>query len=974
MTLIQSWIISGTKAIDLGEFTELIDPISDFAKNTITIGQSLIELGKSAESLETPGGLFTFVLENLSDPAVTTVLDSIDDTLAPKLQKIKADYQESQWSKLLKPVEDLQEAYLPKTDEPIPFNRGTDEGLIALAIPKKTTSGATKLGKMDLTLGLSAAAALEVEAGARWPFQSDEVAPGLLRLGARGELGVEAGAKAPVATWASIGGQFDAEAKAELSYFYRPKPSSLFFDTVKPAFNGLASPANLQALANAMAYNTLEGVVMLIDGSASGKAEVDLGQSLALGDVGLKLGLTGSVSYARQSKWALSLRKVPAGYDVVLSRLKASERGWKVGAGLTVDVSELAQKANKALDQVTDFTGPALKEIKPFLSPGTYALEKLDKLVDNAVDQLLDDDKLAKALKEDLGLLLGDKPGDQLALETALKDKLTASMDEVTGGVTRTVTDFTDETIASLVAKVPDLLVGDLKKKGTDEVGKLVKKLIGNFEDTAKDLVKTKGRTDDLVDELASIGAQVKSGANKANNAAAKVKDLVVAYEGYVKKARETLEQLAKTEIEIKLEASYSKSESAHYEVVGTITEVNDDTAELWHELALGRLQAIERMLLDPSLAPAGFILGPQSSLTLTSQSVRGRALSIDALGEVFKVQVTTTGKAEIRFQDGEITVKAMAEAKRLNASFGPTRTSSFLSVVELQQFKTGKNARSVDLSIEFLRKDDKIEKKELDTFLKGLSEHNLISEPRAKAARDLLQETILGGGKVNGAVGFRMELSPVQLKRLLEIGGAAKERSEVEGALFKLAARMMIETHNTDPLRLGRALKRFTGADEFEAQLDLYWANLSSLKPGRYGGERDRVWRSLKPLKTNAKLFEGLATIFISLHETHAALPKTAFQDGWTIEDYREKQQDIADAAALWIKTKANIVSGELHPVMLTILHIFMALERGILPSDRSELVAFIDAMALPLEPNPPVSMLQLTMQLGDAKEPTII
>ena len=70
-----------------------------------------------------------------------------------------------------------------------------------------------------------------------------------------------------------------------------PISSSLFFDTVKPAFNGLASPANLQALANAMAYNTLEGVVMLIDGSASGKAEVDLGQSLALGDVGLRSGV-----------------------------------------------------------------------------------------------------------------------------------------------------------------------------------------------------------------------------------------------------------------------------------------------------------------------------------------------------------------------------------------------------------------------------------------------------------------------------------------------------------------------------------------------------------------------------------------------------------------------------------------------------------------------------------------------------------
>lgn len=975
MTAIQTWIINSGKAIDFGEITDLIGPVADFAERWEDVGRGLIELGKAGANISTPAGLLSFVLDNLSDGDVTSVLDAIDETLSPRLVQIKADYQKSQWSKLLEPVEDLQEAYLPKTDETVPFNRGTDEGLIELAIPKKTASGAANLGKLDLTFGVSAAAALELEAGALWPFESDKVAPGLLRLGARGELGVQAGAKAPISTWGSIGGKFEAEAKAELGYFYRPDPKSVFLNTVGPAFNGLVSPANLDTLASAISYNKLEGVVMLIEGSASGKAELDLGQSLALGDVGLKLGLTGSVRYARQSQWALSLRKVPAGYNVVLSRLKAREDGWSVGAGLTVDVSELAQKANQALDQVTDFTGPALKEIKPFLSPGTYALEKLEKPLDKAVDQLLKDSALAAALKQDLGLLLGNEPGDSLALESALKDKLTASLDEVTGGVTRAVSDFTDETIAALVAKLPDIAVGNLQKKAKDEVGDLVEKLIDDFEDKAKDLVKTKGRTDKLAAELASIGAKVTSGAKKADNALAKVRELVAAYESYAKKARETLEKLAKTEIAIKLESSYSKSEAAHYEVLGTITKVNDQTEQLWHELALGRLPAVERMLLDPDLAPDGFVLSPQSSLTLTSQSVRGRALSIDALGEVFKVQVTASGKAEIRFQNGKITVEAMAEAKRLNASFGPTRTSSFLSVVELQQFKTGKDARSVDLAIEFLREDDKIKRKELDTFLKGLSENNLISQPRAEAARDLLQQTILGGRKVKGDIGFRLELSPQQLKRLLAIGKAATQYSEVEAALFKLAARMMIEVHNTDPLRMGRALEAFTGADDFEAQLDLYWADRLLLNnPGRWGGATSREWKIIRPLKTNRGLFEGLPAIFISLYETHAALPKTAFQEGWTIEDYREKQQEIADAAARWIKTKANIVSGELHPVMLTILHIFMALERGHLPSDRDGIVAFVDAMAAPFDTAAPTSMLQLTMQFGAAKEPTII
>ncbi|MEO0642863.1 MAG: hypothetical protein AAFY47_05520 [Pseudomonadota bacterium] len=978
MISLPNWIVKGTKAIDLEEIAELVEPISKVAEKWALIDEKLNEIGRSDDSIHSASQLVTFLLDNLNDEQVTGVLNALDEGLADKVGKIKTRYEESEWKKLLLPVGQLQEAYLPKSDETLEYNRGTDVGLIDVAIPDKSISGTKALGKLDLTLGISAGAAFELEAGARWPFESDTVDPGLLRLGARGELGVEAGAKLPVAAWLAIGAQGSANASAELGYFFRPKPEhGLFFQSLPPALKGLANPANLRALVKAMAIHQLEGVVMLIEGSASGQAEIDLGQNLALGDVGLQAGFTGSVRYARESRWALSLLKKGAGYQVVLSRLKASEEGGSAALGLSVDVSELAQKANKALDQITDFTGPRLKEIKPFLSPGTYALEKLGEpggLLDKAIKALSDDATIATALRSDLGLLIGDEAGDDLAIEKALKDKLTASLDEVTGGVTRNASEFADEAIAALVAKLPDVVPDDLKKKGKDEVAKLVKSLVTKFDKTLDDLVAD-ASLPDLANELESLGTRVKTGAKRADRAAKTVRELVAAYEGYVKTTRETLEKLAETEIGLRLESAYSRSESAHYEVMGTITDINDETAQLWHQLALGQLQAIERMLIDPSQVPNGFALSPESSLTQTAASTRSRSIAIDLLGDVFEVQVTATGKAKIIFKDGMVSVDARAQVDRLNSLFGPTRTSSFLSVVELQRFKDGGDARAIDLSVEFLRKDKDLKVKELSIFLSDLAEHNLISAARAQHAKQILRDAWQPSSpKIKGDIGFRLELSPSQLHALLRLGEAAKHHAEVERALFILAARLVIGTHQFSPSVLPKALKTLSRSEDFDVQLAHYWAPNPPLRPGRWGGTSDRQWKTVKPLKTYRPLFEGLATIFTSLYETHSALPKTAFEDGWTVDDYQDKQEKIATAAKPWIKTKANIVSGRLHPSMLTILHIFMALDREPIPQGADEIIGMVERLAIKLEPDAPTSRLQLTMQLGDAAEPTII
>lgn len=979
MSAMPNWIIRNGKSVDFADLAELIGPVAEFAAHWRDIGRGLIDLGKLAEPIHTPPQLIAFVLDNIDDTSVLEVLNEIDSDLAPKLKKVRAKYENSGLGKLLQPIDKLGEAYLPKSDEVIDYNRGTDEGLVDLAIPNKSTSGSANLGKLDLTLGVSGGTALELEAGALWPFKSDDAAPGMLRLGARGELGVEVAGKLPVASWLSIGASAKATATAELGYLYRPRPDELFFETVLPALKGLVSPANLNSLVAAMAFHRLEGVVMLVDGSARGEATVDLGQNLALGSLGLKLGLTGSVHYSRHSKWALSLRKVPAGYDVVLSRLKGSEAGWKGGIGLDVDVSELAQKAKRALDEVTEFTGAKLKQVKPFLSPGTYALEKLDGLLGDAVNQLAKNPELASALMADLGLLLGDTAGEKLAMHKALEQKLIAAIDEVTGGVTKDANDFADAAIENLIARLPEITAGDLAQSGKDEVEKLIAKLTADFSEKLRALVADEESTDALARELASIGKRVKTGADRADDAIKKVRELVAGYENYVAEARDILEKLTKAEIGVQLETSFTKSESAHYEVLGTIVDPTDPaTAQLWHQLTLGRLQAIERMLLDPGLAPKGFALSSKSSLTQVAQSVRNKGVTIDVLGDVFKLQLTATGKVEICFEDGAVTVKASAEATRLQYLFGTSRTSSFVSVVELQQFKNGDNKRSIDLSIEYLRKDKDLDNRELTTFLADLSRHNLVSAAQAMQAREYLQKArIEASGALAGTIGFRMELSAQQLNRMLTIGEAANRHVEVERALFILAAQMMIGTHNMNPSGFPAALRALGEFDSFDDQLAAYWQKRKPIRFGKFPrSDRvgDAVSQIVRPLRANLDLFEGLHRIFTSLSTTYTNLPQTPFQSGWDKEAYLDAQQVIADAAKPWIKTRANIIEGKLHPAMLTILHIFAALERGDMPADKHGITSYVDAIAQPLNRSHTPSTLKISMQLQSAQVPVII
>lgn len=948
MTQLPNWILNEGKALVLAELDDVLAPIAKLAEEWLPVGRQLVELGKQGAALDDPVKLVDFVLANLDDASVTRILDEVDAGLAAKLAAAKGKFQDSQWRKLLRPVGELAETYA--ADDPDDgrfYNPGTDEGLIRIAIPELDGDAAPPVGKLDLTFGVAAASMLDIEAGSVWPFRSDEVEGGLLRIGAGADANGRAAGKLPVTAWATIGASAAASASGKIGFFYRPDAASTFAGAAIPALRGLANPFDLQSLANAMQLQGLEGFVFFVDGMAEGKASVSLGRDFAVKDVlEAKLGVSASVNFARRSSWVLSLRRNGMEYDVVLSRLRSSAKGWSVGASLVADVSGLARKIDKALTEALEKTGPLLTEIKPFLSPGTYVSEKLDGLVEDAVAELAGSGPLFAAIAKDIGLLTGDQPGDSLAVETWLWEKLTASIDDVAGGVTTAAPQFLTEVLDKLTEQLPGVVPSSLTEKARGKVETLVEKLLADFEAKKAELTANKVLTAKLAKELSAAGIKVRKAgsdaADKADKALEGVRALVAKYEEFTQKLHKVVQRATEEKIGVELAAAFAKEQSSTYEILGRFTDVSGaDAQELWRQLMLGKMQAAQEIAADPDSVADWFALDPKSSIALTTASSKSFALTVDFLGLDLAFEQITSGEASITIEDGNVVLQASARAKKKNR----VRESNFVSVYDFQRFKSGGENRSLSLTVDLTRRDENLKQGELREFLDSLVEGGLISQARMEQARALRDEASRQstGAKLAGDIGFSTTLEPVQVKNLLALGALADDGTPVHRAMFEMVLQTLLATRLGSKRQIldAREAAAHLGKDDPVAFLYDNRNRLPRKGPRKRIGNRRFMIRDLQPV---VDLASGLPEMFARMHMVYSALPQVAGDDGWDAQRYRREEQAIADAAKGWIKMRTTkLFSSRLNPAMIAFLQILAKLHH---PLDLSTPAAAVDSV----------------------------
>lgn len=175
--------------------------------------------------VDSPVNLATFLSGHLADAEIVEIFKSLGLTdlhsdlnaLGERLIDPKLP-----WSKLLRPASEFVETYQVQPADEAGLDDGDNPGLVALRIPKLAADGDNGLGAGTLSFSIGAQAGLECEAGAVWPFRSDKVQPGLLRIGAAGNVEAKAGLSLPFGKIGKRTASAGASAAARLDYFFRP--------------------------------------------------------------------------------------------------------------------------------------------------------------------------------------------------------------------------------------------------------------------------------------------------------------------------------------------------------------------------------------------------------------------------------------------------------------------------------------------------------------------------------------------------------------------------------------------------------------------------------------------------------------------------------------------------------------------------------------------------------------------------------
>ncbi|MBA2933868.1 hypothetical protein HZF05_07105 [Sphingomonas sp. CGMCC 1.13654] len=943
---IPSWMSIDRTLGDLGGWLPKLQTYVDLADHWRDIATSIWKDAADAP-VDGPVKLVLYLDGKLADPAVLEVFSRLGlDAFHAKLVALGNDLTDASapWAKLLMPCSSFVESYgatAPAAGDP---EDGDNPGLVVLKSPALDQSGTVAAGPGSLKFDVSAAAGLECEAGSVWPFRSDGVAPGLLRIGVNGKVAADAGLSLP---FGEIGtGHFDtsASADARLDLFFRPAdPARSFVEALVPSMTRLPDPLDLQAIADAVQLAGMEGLLLVCDGSASAGLGATIGADYELADIGaITAGAVADLSFKRSARWLLSLRATPDGLHFVLSRNLSCDRGWSAGVDVELDYSALASKVHDALVKANDLAQPMLAQIRPFLSPGTYLRDEAGKLVDDVASAIVTDPVLKTAVRSDIGLVLGTSQADDLAVTAYLKDRIVALAGDQAGGILSDVDRWTKTITDGLASRLPLLADVDLQGKLTGYIKPILSQIETDFGATVAKLVNTQG----LATELKSIGVDISADETRADALLAGVRALVDKFDGF---ARDLISKTGDG-VAQKLQARFGWSggtgSGTEYELIGTFRDTSETTAQLWRSLATGHLEPFQRILAAPETAPAGVSLDAASSLSRFAGANDGFTLEVIVLGITASIKDIVEGKAQItQSASGDIAVSAQGTASDEVDGFDEGRAASFVSAWDLALHKIdGSGTRQMSVAIAFDHDDKKLDSGEVSGFLDGLAHQGLVEPARVQRAIEVYQawrNATPPGQHVQGRIDVRMALSGAAVIRMLALGRQAGTRaSSTQFALFAAAGQALLATGVTDQKSVDRdcraARPRYKQLDKIDDPWRIMYALQDNPPPDTDDGQ-DYVYTSFEQITPRAISFPGLLAVMARIYDA-VPVGSGAPSGAWQAQDYADAEKEMAKDAAAWLRLNRKFLfwfKAGIHPVLLAFLRLLADLDRPLLAGE---------------------------------------
>ena len=942
MTGLPKWI-SFDGAI--GDFAAVLPELKTWAalaQHWRAIGAEVWRLGQGFR-VDSPARLALYLAGHLGDAEVTKVFATLGladlhtdlAALGAKLGDAK-----SPWHKLLQPMADFTDAELGDATGPgFGFDGKGDDGELSLEIPKLAPAAEAALGPATLTFDLGVQAGVECEAGAPWPFHSDNVAGGMLRIGGQGSVTTKAGISLPFGQVGSGTAHAGATCEAAVSFFFRPvSPADPYAQVLVESILGLPNPLDLDAISHALTLAELEGLALGCRGAVDAGLGLVLGKQFDIPKLASgTLGVTAEISFKRNAQWILSLRKTPAGMQFVLSRDDSREKNWAAGVDLKLDAAPLARRVHDLLVEAEDFTGPVLETIKPFLSPGTYLATKAKALLKTTAASLIDQQDLRDALVEDLSLALGEGQTETSALTTLLMDKLATHAAAASQGVLADASEWTASLVDSLTREVPGFAGLGLADKLKGRIQPLLSDVKTAFDNQVEALISDAAVSAKLAKELSSIGTSVKAAERDPDKLLAGVREAVGKVQAFADKVIAATADAASSKLEARFGWSGADQNSLKYELSGTFTQSTPETASLWRSLVTGRLQPFQKILADPALAPAGLTMSADSSLSRFTSRERGFAAEIVILGIDLSISSIIKGEATVTTNAaGDIAVTAEGSALRKIEGFDEGRSATFISSWDLLMTKADNASgqrRTMAVKIGFDHTDKNLKAGEVEGMLKGLRDQGLIDPSRVANALAIYQDwRVKGapGGKVKGRIGIRMRVPDTAVDAMVALGrklvlhdvGATLET-------FDRAVRNQIAAGVASQKQfdrdIGTARDNFTisvKTDDPATYMLALWNSKTRLLPSQGDGPRLPALAQLIPRAgAYLSMLTTMAQIYDAVPSDGGSQPST-----WTQEDYAKGEKALASSARQWLRLNADFIfwfKSSLHPALLAFLRL---------------------------------------------------
>lgn len=823
-----------------------------------------------------------------------------------------------------------------------------DRGVISWPFLDKNVAGPAKAaaaGEAGYALSLGAKASLTIEAGDTWPY-SDPMPDALLRMRADGSLEAKGSATLPFSV-GQIGVTASAAAGFALEYYFAvPDQSTIYALAVGKRLGKLVDPFHFDSVWEGFAGSDLAGIHYEFTGSTAVNVSVSVADSAALASaVKVDLGATISVGFKLDGKYFLTFRAGPRAGDgspqiiATLSRQRSNTTDLGLKLGVTVDLSTLAQKVHSVLTRAMGEWDKVLKEITPYLSPGTWLQGQAAGLIQKEAAALVADAGLRDALVRDLQGAIGVGAPTESQLVDWLTGQLTGALDAAQGWAKDKVGAATS-LLDNLGRGLPALGQDEIRKKLEGSADKLVDAAAKGLKDKVDDLF---GKDPAGIDQaLQRLGAAAGKAVKKADDALAGVRALIDRYDALFRKVLAATEDASRAKLSAAIQIEESKVNSTTVEIEGTFLAPSDGAKKVFHALTQGDFNTLLR-LFDGGSGGAGFSLDVgKSSLKRYAGSTGKVGIDLVLFGFGISGSELLSAEADVLVDGtGKVQVDAKASLKKRFKGLDAEREIELVSSFSLVLAKALAAAppvadRNIGLAVTMGHIDDGLKRKEVERFVGSLVEAGFVGQPALTLATDTFTRWIGNpgsNGKLAGSLLLKLALDRKALAQLLSLGSAV---------LPDERARMIVHS------AFDRLRQKKTDREEIEGTIGF----LNQVLPGRSledllmdPGRTQRALLTdlpgthIRGIASENKLFmeavnmsAGMRDMVEKLRQIYFSKPEEQEDDNpatWSPKDYRDAERDSVKAVRNWLQLNSVLfwTDSKVHPRMIAFLEMVASL-----------------------------------------------